>query len=99
MPEMVAPESGALNHTSSVPAVGAGVDVPPEGGGGGGGVTTVFWMLSAITSEREAPLDEIAVAVSLCAPFANFVVSRTHDMPSDTLVSVLSAVPSRKNWT
>src|SRR5205085_1850445 len=45
---------------------------PPSGGGGGGGVCPpAFWMLTLMTSLREAPLELNAVAVSLWVPFAN----------------------------
>src|SRR5688572_23447170 len=90
---MVVPVFGALNQTSSEPEVGGGVEVPLDGG------DAAFWMLTLISSMREAPLDVYATARRRCVPLANFVVSSTHCMPSLMVVSVLSAVLSRKNWT
>ncbi len=50
-------------------------------------------------SLREEPSAAYAVAFSWCEPFANLVVSSAHCMPSETVLSVLSAALSRKNWT
>ena len=68
------------------------------GGGvfaGGGVVEPAFWIFMLTTSLYVAPAALRAVAFSWCVPFANLVVSSTHDMPSATLVSALSSVASR----
>src|SRR4029077_5525211 len=97
MPWTVEPASGALNQTSSAPACGAGV-APGVGVGVGDGVGlgvgAAFCTLTLMRSFLELPAASNAIAVSVCVPFANFVVSITHCMPSAGVVSVLSAVES-----
>ena len=108
----MAPEAGALNHTSSDPLIGAGVGVEPVGVGVGDGVglgvgegvglgvgAAAFCTFTLITSFREFPAASYAVAVSVCVPLANFVVSMRHCVPSAGVVSVLSAVESILNAT
>src|SRR5437899_5025768 len=111
---MVEPASGALNQTSSEPACGAGV-APGVGvgvglgvgdgvglgvgDGVGLGVGAAFCTFRVMTSFFELPAASNAVAVSVCAPFANLVVSITHCVPSAGVVSVLRAVESILNAT
>src|SRR5437763_16997876 len=94
---MVEPLVGALNHTSSEPLCGAGV--APLGVGVGLGVGVAFCTFTVMTSRRKLPERSYAVATSWCVPFANFVVSMAHCMPSAGVVSVLSAVESIVNAT
>jgi len=71
--------------------VGDGLGV---GEGVGLGVGAAFCTFTLMTSLRELPEVSNAVAMSWCAPLANFVVSIAHCMPSAGVVSVLSAVAS-----
>src|SRR5689334_13506391 len=91
-----------MSAAAMVPAAGVGVGEGVGDGVGDGvgvGVTAAFCTLTLITSLRELPEASYAVAVSVCVPFANFVVSNVHCMPSAGVVSVLSAVESSLNAT
>src|SRR4051812_17557578 len=76
--------------------VGLGVGV---GDGLGVGVTVEFCTLTLMMSLRLLPLASKAVAVSVCVPFANLVVSIAHCIPSDMVLSVLSVVASMAKTT
>src|ERR687884_1014199 len=107
---MVEPAVGALNHTSSDPDCGAGVGVAVGGVGVGVvvlvgvavavlvgvGVTVdvEFCTLTLMTSLIVEPSLPYTVAMKVCVPLANFVVSRTHCVPSAGVLSVLTAWPS-----
>src|SRR3954462_8119397 len=84
-PETVAPIAGALNHRSSAPATGDCVLVAVV-------PVLALRMLMLTWSERDAPEVSNTVALSVCVPFANFVVSSRHCMPSAGEVSTLSGV-------
>ncbi len=93
-----------MNHTERDPEVGAGVFVVLV-------VlvlevllvelvlVTVFWILTLMMSDFTLPELSVASARSEWLPFAYFVVSIAHCMPSEGLVSVLSGVPSIEKAT
>src|SRR5437764_398605 len=70
--------------------VGVGVTV---------GVGVGFCTLTLMTSRIVEPFVPYTVAVKVCVPFANLVVSRTHCVPSAGVLSVLTAWPSMSNTT
>src|SRR5213075_768438 len=106
-PLTVAPATGALNHTSSEPEPGAavGVVVLDVGVGVGDGVgdgvsvgagvgvgVALFCTLTLMMSVLVEPSVPVTTALSWCVPFANFVVSSAHCMPSVGALSVLRAL-------
>jgi hypothetical protein len=102
VPESVAPVLGVAQETVSgvvvedVVGIGVGEGV---GDGVGLGVAAAFCTFTLITSLRVEPSVPVTVAVMLCVPLANFVVSSMHCVPSAGVLSVLSAVASMKNTT
>ncbi len=65
------------------PVVVPPVVVPP---------VVVFWTVTVMRSVLVAPVELVAIAFSVCAPFANLVVSSWHCMPSLITVSVPNGV-------
>src|SRR5260221_10707192 len=74
-PLIVAPASGALNHTSSEPLSGAGVDPVVVVGVGVGVTVTVFDTLIDTCEVALSPCASYATAFSTWVPLASLVVS------------------------
>src|SRR5436190_17627130 len=86
-PETVAPIAGALNQRSGAPDTGGCVAV----------LLLALRMLMLTWSERDAPDVSNTVALRVCVPLPNLVVSIKHCRPLAGVLSILSAAPSRKN--